>query len=162
MWCKLVVLAAWLAAGGPASSQEWIIGAGYADLSDDRAKDSSQILLEYRHSPFYGAGRFDAAFAASAVLHSNGDFFAGAGLSARYAMSYRWFVDVSVMPGAYLENDEENNLGSTFEIRSLLALGYYFNSSNRWSLGVSHKSNASTAASNPGVNSLVLRWHTSF
>ena len=65
----------------------------------------------------------------------------------------------SVMPGAYFESSPGNDLGSTFEIRTVLAVGKRFANGKAVSLAFSHKSNASTADENPGVNSLTLRWH---
>ena len=64
-----------------------------------------------------------------------------------------------MLPGAYIEGTALNDLGSTFEIRSQLAVGKRFKSGKALSLALSHKSNASTADINPGVNALTLRWH---
>ena len=111
---------------------------------------------------FFGAGKIDVALAAAAIAHTSGDVFLGGGLSAQYRRHPRWFIEASVMPGAYWENEQGNGLGSTFEIRSQLALGYTLKSGDRISIGISHKSNASTAEFNPGVNSLTVRWHFSF
>ncbi len=146
----------------PVAAQELIVGAGQTQFFDELSTDSAKVSLEYRHSPFYRRGRIDLALAAAAVAHTSGDFFLGGGLSARYAFHPKWFVEASVMPGAYWENEQTNDLGSTFEIRSQLALGYTLNSGNRISVGISHKSNASTSESNPGVNSLSARWHFTF
>jgi len=148
--------------GPPVAAQELIVGAGYTQFFDDLSIDSAQVSLEYRPSPFYERGRIDIALAAATVVHTSGDFFLGGGLSARYALHQQWFIEASVMPGAYWENEQANGLGSTFEIRSQLALGYTLKSGNRISVGISHKSNASTAESNPGVNSLSARWHFTF
>jgi lipid A 3-O-deacylase len=74
----------------------------------------------------------------------------------------RWFIEGSVLPGAFFEKVVENDLGSTFEIRSLLGIGYTFDSGNRLSLAVTHKSNASTASKNPGVNAVLIRFRRQF
>jgi lipid A 3-O-deacylase len=159
----LATVACMIATGGiPVAAQELIVAAGGTQFSDDLATNSAQASLEYRHSPFSGAGRLDVALTAIAEAHSSGDVFLGGGLSARYALKSRWFIDASVMPGAYWENEQGNGLGSTFEIRSQLALGYTLKSGDRISIGISHKSNASTADFNPGVNSLTVRWHFAF
>jgi lipid A 3-O-deacylase len=159
----LAGVASMIAAGSsPAAAQELIVAAGYTQFSNNFSIDSPQVSLEYLHSPFYDAGRFEVALAAIALAHSSGDVFLGGGLSARYTFHPRWFIDVSVMPGAYWENQQANGLGSTFEIRSQLALGYTLKSGDRISVGISHKSNASTAEVNPGVNSLTAQWHFTF
>ena len=160
---QLAIVACMIATGGiPVVAQELIIAAGGTQFSDDRATNSALASLEYRHSPFLGAGKIDVALAAAAIAHTSGDVFLGGGLSAQYRRHPRWFIEASVMPGAYWENEQGNGLGSTFEIRSQLALGYTLKSGDRISIGISHKSNASTAEFNPGVNSLTVRWHFSF
>lgn len=146
----------------PAAAQELIVGLGYTQFSSDRSEDSALASVEYRHSPFYERGKFEVALAGAVVGHTEGDAFLGAGLSTRYAFNPKWFVELSVLPGAFLENDSENDLGSTFQIRSLLALGYNLKSGNRISVGLSHKSNAGTSDRNPGVNALSARWHFAF
>ena len=151
-----------LLSSGPAQAQEWILGAGYTDFTDRAAADSGQLSLEYRHSPFFSQGRFDVAAAASAVATFEGDLFLGGGLSGRYNVPNGWFVELSVMPGVFMEGVSVNDLGSAFEIRSLLGVGFALNDRDSLSLAITHKSNASTSSRNPGVNSLVLRYHRAF
>ena len=159
----LAGVAGFIAIGySPSAAQELIVAAGYTEFSSEFSIDSPVVSLEYHHSPFYETGRFEVSLAAIAVAHSSGDAFLGGGLSARYTLHPKWFIDASVMPGAYWENEQANGLGSTFEIRSQLALGYILKSGNRISVGISHKSNASTAEVIPGVNALTAQWHFSF
>jgi lipid A 3-O-deacylase len=79
-----------------------------------------------------------------------------------YQIDDRWFLETSVVPGIFLESVSRNNLGSKFEIRSLLGIGYLLNSGNRLSIALTHKSNAGTASRNPGVNSVLIRLHREF
>ncbi|MEP2029028.1 MAG: acyloxyacyl hydrolase [Paracoccaceae bacterium] len=146
----------------PAQAQELLFGVGQTQFFEDLSTDSALVSLEYRHKPFYERGRIDVAWSAVGIAHFSGDAFLGGGLSARYTFNTQWFVEASVMPGLFRENEEANDLGSAFEIRSLFAVGYAFKGGNRTSLAVSHKSNASTAQSNPGVNAVSLRWHHAF
>jgi hypothetical protein len=159
---RLTAMAGMIAVAAPSVAQELIVGAGQTQFFDELSTDSALVSLEYRHSPFYERGRIDVAWGAVAAAHFSGDFFLGGGLSARYALNPSWFIEASVMPGAFRENDDANDLGSAFEIRSLIALGYTLKSGNRISVGLSHKSNAGTAESNPGVNTLSARWHYAF
>ena len=159
----MAIVAAVMTIGAtPVAAQELIVGVGQTQFFDDLSTDSALVSLEYRHSPFYESGRIYFALVATAVAHTSGDVFLGGGLSARYALHPRWFIEASVMPGAYWENEDANGLGSTFEISSQLAVGYNLKSGDRISVGISHKSNASTAETNPGVNSLSARWHFTF
>ena len=138
-----------IALHGPVYGQEIVLGAGYSDYSFAGAENGTVLSLEYLHSPFYG------------VLEAvtTGDGFVGAGISTSFDLKKGWFIETSVMPGAYFENAPLNDLGSTFEIRSLIALGKQLKNGTAVSLALSHKSNASTAPLNPGVNVLSLRWH---
>ncbi|WP_293575549.1 acyloxyacyl hydrolase [Phaeobacter sp.] len=143
----------------PAISQELVLGAGYSEFSRPGSEDSALISAEYQHSPFWEQGRFSAAFAAAADVQTTGDLFVGVGAVGRWQLQRGWFVETSVLPGAYFENVQLNDLGSTFEIRSALAVGRSLPNGNAISLALAHKSNASTADINPGVNSLLLRYH---
>ncbi|WP_037255192.1 acyloxyacyl hydrolase [Roseobacter sp. SK209-2-6] len=148
-----------LATAAPAMSQEIIFGAGYSDYSLAGAEDGAVFSVEYLHSPFHEHSRFSARFGGVLELVSTGDAFVGVGLSGNLDLNNDWFVETSVMPGAYFENAPLNDLGSTFEIRSQIALGKRLRNGTALSLALSHKSNASTASLNPGVNVLSLRWH---
>jgi lipid A 3-O-deacylase len=148
--------------GSATSAQEWIVGAGFADFSFDLSNDSALVAVEYHHPPFNEGTRLNVGWGAVGAVHTSGDLFLGLGLVGTYDLGSRWFLEGSVMPGAFLENASFNDLGSTFEIRSLIGVGYELKSGNALSLALAHKSNASTAEFNPGVNSLLLRWHVRY
>ncbi len=148
-----------LSAAAPADAQEISIGLGYSEFSRPGAENSAVISLDYRHRPFYEKGRFSAGFGAALDVQETGDLFVGAGIAGKWALQNQWFIDASILPGAYFENVSLNDLGSTFEIRSMIGFGRSFANGTALSLSLSHKSNASTAAINPGVNSFHLRWH---
>ena len=155
----LLAAVAAVALAMPAAAQEVVLGLGYSNFSREGAEDSPVFAVEYLHRPFYQGHRLSARFGAALEVKETGDAFAGVGVSGIWDLQRDWFVEASVMPGAYSENVDLNDLGSTFEIRSLLAVGRRFGGGQAVSLAVSHKSNASTADSNPGVNALTLRWH---
>jgi lipid A 3-O-deacylase len=151
-----------LALTGPASGQEWVFGAGYADFAREASNDEAVLVLEYHNAPFYLWGDLDLGFAGVLVAHTDGVLFGGAGISGIYDLPARWFIEGSVMPGYYSRASSNNDLGSQFEIRSLLGLGYTLGSGSRVSVALTHKSNASTASENPGVNSIQLRYRRRF
>ena len=146
----------------PASAQEWIFGLGYSNFSRAGSVDSAQVAVEYQHTPFFENGRFSAGAAGVLSVQTEGDVFVGAGITGKFRFDNSWFIETSVMPGAFFESQPANDLGSTFEIRSLLGVGYEFSESRAMSLAILHKSNASTATINPGVNTVLLRWHGRF
>ncbi len=157
---SLIALA--LAAGTSAQAQSIVLGAGYADFSNSAGEDQAIFSLEYQHRPFHEATRFSATWGGALTVDTDGDTHIGAGLIGIYTFADRWFVEGSVMPGYYSESNELNDLGGSFQIRSLLGVGYTLNSGNKVSLAVTHKSNASTQEDNPGVNALFLRYHHAF
>lgn len=156
-----ILLSAVLTAGLASSAfgQEIVLGAGYSDYSLNGAKDGAILSLEYNHRPFYEGNVFSARLAGAVEVVDTGDAFVGGGLSGKWDLKQDWFIEASVLPGAFIEGTALNDLGSTFEIRSQLAVGKQFKNGKALSLALSHKSNASTATINPGVNSLTLRWH---
>ncbi|MBY6067252.1 acyloxyacyl hydrolase [Leisingera aquaemixtae] len=158
---KTTILAAAVSASMalPAAAQEVTLGLGYSDYHREGAEDGAMFAVDYLHAPFHERGRLSARFGATLEVQETGDIFAGVGISGVLDLNNDWFLETSVMPGAYHDNEPGNDLGSAFEIRSLLAVGKRFQNGKAVSLAFSHKSNASTADENPGVNSLTLRWH---
>ncbi|MEX0316567.1 MAG: acyloxyacyl hydrolase [Ruegeria sp.] len=151
-----------LAGATSVQAQTLIVGAGYADFSFSQSLDQGLISLEYQHRPFHQGERLSTGLGGALSVHENGDVHVGAGVYGIYSFNQRWFVEGSVMPGFFSEADEINDLGGSFQIRSLLGLGYTFDNGNRLSVAITHKSNASTNDSNPGVNAALLRYHFAF
>jgi lipid A 3-O-deacylase len=151
-----------MAGAAQAQAQEWVLGLGYADFSSVTSEDQGMLDLEVHAIPFYESGRFQASWAGAVSVHFNGDFFIGAGLAGLLALKGGWFLEGSVMPGYYRPSTPLNTLGSDFEIRSLLGVGYTLKSGDRVSLAFTHKSNAATSSVNPGVNAVEVRLRKQF
>ena len=158
----LLIFTAFLLSAATAHAQSVIFGAGYADFSDSNGEDQAIFSLEYQHNPFHQATRFSAGWGAALTVDVDSDTHIGAGLIGVYSFSDRWFAELSVLPGYYNASNDNNDLGGSFQIRSLLGVGYNLDSGNAISLAVTHKSNASTESFNPGVNALFLRYHYGF
>ena len=159
---KILMVTCLLVWASAAGAQDWVLGLGYSDFTADVSDDSAAITLEYHREPFYTRGRWDVGTAFALAAHASGDVFAGIGLAGLYQLDSGWFLEASVVPGLYIESTLENDLGSAFEIRSLLGVGFTLNSGGRMSLAITHKSNAGTADFNPGVNSAQVRWRREF
>ncbi len=157
-----LVLAAFLAATGSAMAGDWVIGLGKSHFNGSSGDRSTILSLELHSDPFFTKGRLSASYMGVITAHSSGDMFAGVGLSALYELNGNWFLEGSVAPGLFAESGAIHDLGSAFEIRSLLGVGYALGSGDRISLALTHKSNAGTASHNPGVNSVLLRYRHSF
>ncbi len=141
-----------------AGAREFAIGGGYTDFSYDDSKNSGLIALEYHHDPFFRRGRFELHLTGGVTVDFRGDTHVGLGLAGTYGFSERWFLEGSVMPGAYFEGEARDRLGGTFQFRSLIGVGYTLNSGDKLSLAVAHISNASTNEFNPGMNMVQIRW----
>ncbi|WP_037312003.1 acyloxyacyl hydrolase [Ruegeria halocynthiae] len=159
---KFVLSAALLLAANAVQAQSIVVGAGYADFSASDSDDQAIFSLEYQHRPFHEATRFSATWGTALSVDTDGDTHIGAGLIGTYAFADRWFAELSVMPGYYNAANNSNDLGGSFQIRSLLGVGYTLDGGNKVSVAVTHKSNASTDSSNPGVNALLVRYHFGF
>src|SRR6056297_1809463 len=108
-------------AGLPAMAADWVIGAGVADFD---AGSETAVSVEVHGAPVWVPGRVEIGPAAGAVVDTDGSVWVGAGLSALAELGPRWFLEASVMPGAFDEGSAATDLGHGLEIRSLIGLGY--------------------------------------
>jgi hypothetical protein len=147
-----------LATAMPARAADWVIGLGSTDFSSDEAVDSSVTVAELHGKPFGTIGRMTFAPAVAVVVHTRGDWWLGGGVHSELPLGQgQWFTEASVMPGFYQAAFQGNDLGSSFEIRSLIGLGYAFAGGYDLSVAFEHKSNAGTSSRNPGANAFTLR-----
>ena len=145
----------------PTTAQELTLGVSAIEFSD-RGQGGAALVFEYRHQPFYQGRIVSAALGANGTATGQGDAFIGAGIWTRWQWLSGLFIDLSVMPGAYDEGIEGNDLGHTFEIRSLLGTGYQFDNGSAVSASVFHISNASLGDTNPGADGFLIRYHFEF
>ena len=145
----------------PAKAQELTLALGATDYGDT-GDDSAVVEVEYRFRPFRQREVMSLAWGVTGSVSGEGDLFIGGGLWTRWQWQSGWFIDLSTMPGLYEEGTDANDLGSAFEIRSLLGVGYRFDNGGALSLAATHKSNAGLADDNPGTNTYLIRYHRSF
>lgn len=159
---KFLALSAFIVSATAASAGEWVLGAGSSLFHDINSKSGSIASFELQSDPFFTRNRFSISYMGVVTAHGTGDVFVGVGLSGVYDFDNRWYVEGSIAPGYFNESSAGNDLGSAFEIRLLLGVGYELNSGDSISFAAMHKSNASTATRNPGVNGVLLRYHHRF
>ena len=140
-------------------AQSVVFSLGYSDFTYDQSSDTTNMGFEYHHSPFYQGKFVNVSWGATVGADTNGDYFAGAGLIAEWPLRHDWFVEFSVRPGYYNAGEDDNGLGGNLQFRSLIAIGKTLSTGNAVSLGLAHASNASTNPFNPGVNTIVARFH---
>jgi hypothetical protein len=150
-----------LATGGRAAAQVALNetpavisgGVGWFDVvqQDDEAVD---FRLEYRHGDDFlwlkPWGGIEAT--------SDGSVWGGIGVLMDITFFDTVVLTGSLAPGLY-EDGGGKDLGSVFEIRSQVELGYQFENQSRLSVSFSHTSNASVADDNPGVEVVNLYYH---
>jgi hypothetical protein len=128
-------------------------GVGWFDVvqQDDQAVD---FRLEYRHGDDFlwlkPWGGIEAT--------SDGSVWGGIGVLMDITFFDTVVLTGSIAPGLY-EDGGGKDLGSVFEIRSQVELGYQFENQSRLAVSFSHTSNASVADENPGVESVNLYYH---
>lgn len=157
-----LAVAALLSGVQPAQPAEFVIGLGFSSFSAADADNGATVEIEAHTDPLWRWAGADWSLGAAVELHADRQFWVGAGVSARWAIGQRWFVEASVMPGYYDPGTSGNDLGGPFEIRSLAGIGRKLNDRVSVSLAVSHTSNANTSRRNPGVNILSLRTSWAF
>ncbi|ABF62956.1 acyloxyacyl hydrolase [Ruegeria sp. TM1040] len=140
-------------------AQELTFGLGHAEFNNEIAESGAYFSAEYLGPRDWQVWGFDAGLGVAGHIHETGDVFFGGGLQAQRDIGRGWFIEASLMPGLYFENEARNDLGSNFEIRSLIGIGRDLRGGKRLSLALTHMSNASLARENPGLNTITLRLH---
>ncbi|WP_235859993.1 acyloxyacyl hydrolase [Tritonibacter mobilis] len=140
-------------------AQEIVLGVGYNDFNSEISEDGYYIAADYHARRNWTLFGVEYGFGATGQVHETGEIFVGGGLQFRHALRNTWFVEASVMPGYYFNNSQRNDLGSDFEIRSLLGIGREFGNGSHVSFALTHISNASIGEDNPGMNAVSLRFH---
>ena len=84
-------------------------------------------------------------------------YFVYAGLRRHFRLSEKWFVTGS-LAASYHEPGDGKDLGYALEFRSGLSLSREFEGGSQLGLGFYHLSNSSLSSTNPGANSLLLRY----
>lgn len=150
-----------VAASAPAGTGEWLVGAGVDDVSSDGdGTTTAGFGIELRSDPLLSAGIFELRAGAAAEADLDADLWAGGGPVLTLSAG-AWRLGASVMPGVYAEGDG-NNLGGAFEIRSQVFADRAISDRARLGLAFAHKSNASQADDNPGVETLLVTYGRSF
>lgn len=155
-----IALSALLAAPA-AQAEEIVFGFGATDYSD-AGVDGAAFSFEYKSDPIRQRRVRSLSWGLAAEVSEEGDIFVGGGIWRRWEWASGWFIDNSLMPGLYEAGTPANDLGSAFEIRSLLGVGYRFDNGGAISAAFVHKSNASLAEDNPGANTYLIRYHFAF
>ena len=139
-----------------------IIGVGASDILDDGSAESATVIVEYHADPFFERGRLSTGLGVAGQVDDDGDVFLGFGLATIIDLSKGLFIETSLMPGYYGPSSDGTDLGGNLQFRTVLGIGYKFNADSSISLAVDHKSNASIEDTNPGNETIMIRYRKRF
>ncbi|WP_322892471.1 MULTISPECIES: acyloxyacyl hydrolase [unclassified Yoonia] len=116
---------------------------------------SEELYATYDFARSYGA--FQPVIGASAT--SDGDLWLGAGAkwTTQNVIEGPFFVELSFMPGLYVQGDGPD-LGGPLEFRGALGVGYAFDNGATLTVLADHRSNADLGDINPGLETVGLRF----
>lgn len=92
-------------------------------------------------------------------LTTYGTLWAGGGLLYDIELNDKFTLTPSFGAGLYLEGGDDIDLGHPIEFRSQIELSYKLQSDARIGLAFSHMSNAGLDKQNPGVETILLKYH---
>lgn len=98
---------------------------------------------------------WSAGWAIAAHNEADDDRWVGFGVSGVYPLSGKLFVESSFMPGYYSEG--ATDLGGNLHFRTTVGFGYAVSDAYAVSVAVSHWSNGSIEAWNPGTDMVMMR-----
>ena len=114
----------------------------------------SESYVSYDLPRYYGAVQPTTGIS----MTNTGDLWFGAGgkWSTERVSDGPIFVELSLMPGIYLDANGED-LGFPLQFRGSLGAGYHFDNGLSLSLVFDHRSHANIVQYNPGIETLGLR-----
>ena len=113
-------------------------------------------MIEYHWNETLAAKpNWSAGWAGAAHTEADDDRWIGFGVSAKYGLTDSVFVEASFMPGYYSEG--ATDLGGNLHFRTTVGIGYAVSDAYAVSVAVSHWSNGSIEAWNPGTDMVMLR-----
>ena len=154
MWtnyCETGCLARSPADGG------WTVSANRVIFEGDQIGNELFVRYDLDHK----RGPFQPTFGASVTDTS--DVWIGNGANIEWTFGRRdaVFLELSLMPGFYFQGNGPD-LGGILEARSGIALGYEFQNGGKLAVSFDHRSNADIYGTNPGLETLGVRYTLRF
>lgn len=146
-----------------AAADEFVFGLGVDDVFDQTDTTAVAVVLEYHADPFYAGRVSEYSFAAAAQVDGDSDVFVGVGVHAHWSVGDGpWYVEGSWMPGYYDQGSGGSPLDGNLQFRTLLGVGYELSATRKISVAVDHTSNADIEDTNPGSETLSVRYSVGF
>lgn len=146
----------------PAASSEFIFAVGTDDVLDHTGTQAAAVRLEYHLGPFLERGRFKLKPAVALYYDADDDLWVGAGVAGVFDLNERWFLEGSLLAGYYDPGPGGTQLGHELEFSTLVGAGYRFSETRAISLAIDHKSNHGLSDTNPGSETVMLRYQVRF
>ena len=145
------------------SADEFVLGIGADDVLDQTDTSSGAFIAEYHADPFRTGRSAQYSIAVAGQVDGDGDIFFGAGVYAKWSLGEGpWFLEGSFMPGYYDQGTGGSPLDGNLQFRTLFGVGYNLTDNSRISLAIDHKSNAGIEDTNPGGETLAIRYTFGF
>jgi hypothetical protein len=109
-----------------------------------------------RPDPIWQLGPVGFGLGASAEADTEGDLWAGGGVTAVWPLRGTWQLGGSVMAGFYAFGDAGDDLGSDLEFRTRIGVSRAIRPPWRLGLAIEHKSNGGIGDINPGIETIFL------
>ena len=146
-----IAAAVFLATTGIAGADTAVVGA-----VRDIHRGGYGAMIEYHWTETLAAKpNWSAGWAGAAHTEADDDRWIGFGVSGEYGLTDSVFVEASFMPGYYSEG--ATDLGGNLHFRTTVGIGYAVSDAYAVSVAVSHWSNGSIEAWNPGTDMVMLR-----
>lgn len=159
--CASTILCAALAAG-PAVGGTVIVGVGGDDVLDETDTQSVAVDLEYHFDPFVERRSFRLGPALALHYDGDGDLWVGAGVGVAKDLNGSWFLEGSLIGGYYDAATGGTPLGNDLIFRTLVGVGRHLDARRAISLSIDHKSNRDLGKTNPGSETVLVRYRLEF
>lgn len=118
-----------------------------------------EMLIGYDFGKKYGP--FQPTIAASITEEGGAWFGAGAKWTTEDLINGPFFIEASLLPGAYFDNNDVD-IGGILQFRSALGIGYTFDNGSTLLVSYDHRSNGDITAFNPGLETIAIRYAFAF
>jgi lipid A 3-O-deacylase len=150
------VVAILLAGADVAQSGEVVVGLGYDDAFDRRGGGAAALSAQLVTGPRAAIGPVGFGFGAAIEADTDGDVWAGAGVTAEWPFARDFRLEGSLMAGGYAVGDGGDELGSALQFRSRIGISHAIRAPWRLGVALEHKSNGRTDDFNPGIETVFL------
>jgi hypothetical protein len=143
----------------PTAKAETLVFEGFHTVNRFRV---AGVGLEYRFAPFREKNGTALSWMLRGMYDEGDNSWLGAGLHIRHDYASGWFIEGATGPGYYSHSAKTYDLGLDLQFFSYFGVGRKVGEDSFVSLIFGHMSNANIGSTNPGRNSVSVRFGTQF